>query len=132
MPLKLGNPVPMPFCFSRALESPSVVQIPAALDAVGVLLYHVADCMASQGTLWGKRLPSLAHRACGRAHCSAMSFCRGVSGGILLLARIVGQTGFLLLSLCLWERRGLKVVVACFIANSFENCCDQKITAGSS
>lgn len=54
MPLKLGNPVPIPFCFSRALESPSVVQIPAALDAVGVLLYFVADCMTSQGTLWGR------------------------------------------------------------------------------
>lgn len=40
----------------------------------------------------GKRLGSLAVLACGRALCSAASLCGGVSGGILRLARIVGQS----------------------------------------
>lgn len=40
----------------------------------------------------GKRLHSLAQLACGRALCSVTSFSGGVSGGILRLARIVGQS----------------------------------------
>lgn len=58
MHLELGNSctqkVPPAFSFPRALASPSVVQIPAALHAAGTLLYFVADCTASQGTLWGR------------------------------------------------------------------------------
>lgn len=40
----------------------------------------------------GKRLHSLAPLACARALCYAVSFSGGVSGGILWLARIVGQS----------------------------------------
>lgn len=45
---------PPAFSFPRALASPSVVQIPAAPSAAGTLLYFVADCTASQGTLWAR------------------------------------------------------------------------------
>lgn len=83
--------VPMPFCFPRTLESPSVVQIPAALDAVGVLLYFVADCTTSQGTPWGKGF--LLWHCLHVVEHSAVSIYGGVSGGILRLARIVGQNG---------------------------------------
>lgn len=58
MPLELGNPVhkwsPRLSAFQEPWKAQVLCKIPAALDAVGVLLFFVADCTASQGTLWGE------------------------------------------------------------------------------
>lgn len=123
--------VPTPFCFPRALESPSVVQMPAALDAVGVLLYFVADCNASQGSQWGRAF--ILWHSLHVVELSALlqAFLEVLVEESYGWQEQLAKAGFLLLSLCLWGRRGLKAVVACFIASSFENCCEQKIMEGS-
>lgn len=94
MPLELGNPVhkrsPCLSAFQEPWKAQGANTCSSGCSGGAALLCCRLHLQPRNPV--GKRLRSLALLACGRALCSAASFCGGVSGGILRFARMVGQS----------------------------------------